>query len=122
MRLCKLEDIPIGSARGFHVSGHGIVVARPQAGIVSAYLNRCPHLGVPLNWQPDAFMDSESAFLRCSTHGALFEPQTGLCILGPCRGDKLWLLECEIQEDGIHLDDEELLPHQTGPEPDCDRA
>jgi nitrite reductase/ring-hydroxylating ferredoxin subunit len=113
MHLCKLEDIPIGSARGFNVNGRDILVARPHAQVVAAYLNRCPHLGVPLNWYPDAFMDSESAFLRCSTHGALFEPGTGLCVLGPCRGDKLWQLECEIREDGIHLDEGGLPPHQT---------
>jgi nitrite reductase/ring-hydroxylating ferredoxin subunit len=53
-------------------------------------------------------MDSEAVFIRCATHGALFEPQTGLCIQGPCRGESLWQLSCSIADNSIHLDESEL--------------
>ena len=54
-----------------------------------AYVNDCPHAHTPLDWQPDQFMDVERRFIQCATHGALFEPDTGLCVHGPCRGKSL---------------------------------
>ena len=51
--------------------------------------NSCPHTGAPLDWVPGRFLDPAGRYLQCATHGALFEPTTGLCIAGPCRGDRL---------------------------------
>jgi nitrite reductase/ring-hydroxylating ferredoxin subunit len=55
-------------------------------GRVHAYLNRCAHLGVELDWQPGRFFDADGMVLICSTHGALYDPATGACLGGPCRG------------------------------------
>ncbi len=55
-------------------------------GRVHAYLNRCAHLGVELDWQPGRFFDADGMVLICSTHGALYDPATGGCLGGPCRG------------------------------------
>ncbi|MCK0165243.1 Rieske 2Fe-2S domain-containing protein [Marinobacter sp. S6332] len=67
-----------------------------DGGTPRAYLNRCPHMGVELNWKPGCFMDVDNLFLQCSTHGALFKPQNGECIAGPCQGDAL--TELDLQE------------------------
>ena len=56
------------------------------AGRVHAYLNRCAHVGVELDWQPGRFFDADGMVLICSTHGALYDPATGGCLGGPCRG------------------------------------
>jgi nitrite reductase/ring-hydroxylating ferredoxin subunit len=56
------------------------------AGRVHAYLNRCVHVGVELDWQPGRFFDADGMVLICSTHGALYDPATGACRGGPCRG------------------------------------
>jgi nitrite reductase/ring-hydroxylating ferredoxin subunit len=56
---------------------------------VFAYQNRCPHLGVELDWAPGIFFDEEQQYLVCSTHGAQFEPSTGKCVSGPCVGQSL---------------------------------
>lgn len=69
-------------------------------GELHAYLNHCPHLGVPLNWQPDTFMSLEATHIQCSTHGALFNPDDGLCVSGPCRGESLTKLNIETDTDG----------------------
>ncbi len=61
-------------------------------GVVRAYLNSCPHAGVRLDWKPDDFRDCTGEYLQCSMHGALFEPATGFCVAGPCRGSRLILL------------------------------
>ena len=68
-----------------------------------AYLNSCPHTGVNLNWQEEQFFSLDELFLQCSIHGALFEPNTGACIHGPCVGEKLKALEFVIEDETIYL-------------------
>jgi len=53
------------------------------------YRNECPHVGTPLDWIPDEFMDREGRHLVCSTHGAVFRVEDGRCLAGPCQGDAL---------------------------------
>jgi nitrite reductase/ring-hydroxylating ferredoxin subunit len=55
-------------------------------GRVRAYLNRCAHVGVELDWQPGRFFDADRMVLICSTHGALYDPATGACLGGRCGG------------------------------------
>ncbi len=61
-----------------------------------AYENRCPHLGIELDWLPGDFFDQQQAFLVCSTHGALFQPDTGKCVSGPCQGQSLRRIEIDL--------------------------
>ena len=58
-------------------------------GRVHAYLNRCAHVGVELDWQPGKFFDADGGHLICSTHGAIYAPDSGMCVQGPCKGDRL---------------------------------
>jgi nitrite reductase/ring-hydroxylating ferredoxin subunit len=53
---------------------------------VFAYLNRCAHVPVRLESQPDTFFDFSGQFLICAMHGALYDPRTGRCIGGRCTG------------------------------------
>jgi nitrite reductase/ring-hydroxylating ferredoxin subunit len=55
-------------------------------GQVQAYLNRCTHVAMEMDFQPDRFFDTEGRWLLCATHGATYAPQTGECVGGPCRG------------------------------------
>ena len=55
-------------------------------GRVHAFLNRCAHVGVELDWQPGRFFDADGMVLICSTHGALYDAATGACLGGPCGG------------------------------------
>jgi len=54
-----------------------------------AYLNRCAHLPMELDWTEGEFFESSGLYLMCATHGALYEPETGQCAGGPCRGGRL---------------------------------
>jgi len=54
-----------------------------------AYLNRCAHLPMELDWTEGEFFESSGLYLMCATHGALYEPKTGQCAGGPCRGGRL---------------------------------
>lgn len=62
-------------------------------GQVHAFLNRCAHVPVQLDWQEGEFFDSDARYLICATHGALYEPGTGYCVMGPCRGRRLVSLQ-----------------------------
>lgn len=69
------------------VSGVGVpAFAVRAAGSVHAYLNRCGHMPMELDWVPGRFFDAESRLLICSTHGAAYDPLTGACRGGPCAG------------------------------------
>jgi len=58
-------------------------------GTVHGYLNRCAHVPIELDWNPGEFFESSGLYLMCSTHGAIYEPDTGHCSGGPCRGGRL---------------------------------
>jgi len=51
-----------------------------------AYLNRCAHVAMELDWQPGLFFDFDAESLLCSTHGAFYDPVTGACRGGACIG------------------------------------
>lgn len=102
--LCHLSDIPVGNARGFDLGAHRYIVVRRDHGI-SVFRNECPHLGIPLEWLPDQFMDPDDELLQCSTHGALFLPDTGECISGPCVGQFLISVPFSCEENRIVLRD-----------------
>ena len=55
-------------------------------GTAHAYLNRCAHVAMELDWQPGEFFEPDAEFLMCATHGALYDPSTGACRGGACAG------------------------------------
>lgn len=71
-------------------------------GRVYAYANICPHKGHPLNLSDDDFLVPGERLLRCASHNALFDPESGLCLAGPCAGRSLRALPCRVQ-DGVVL-------------------
>lgn len=70
-------------------SGGGPCFALRVEGRVVAYRNECPHTGGELDWNEGDFLDAEGRLIVCATHGALFEPSSGRCVSGPCRGASL---------------------------------
>ncbi len=69
----------------------GAFVVR-HAGAVYAYLNQCAHVPMEMDWQEGRFFDATQTWLVCATHGALYEPHSGKCVGGPCRGANLHAL------------------------------
>lgn len=68
-------------------------------GNVQAYLNRCSHVAMELDWRPNRFFDASGQWLVCASHGALYRPDSGACSGGPCRGP---LVRIEVSErDGV---------------------
>jgi nitrite reductase/ring-hydroxylating ferredoxin subunit len=68
------------AATAFVVRHHG----QPRA-----YLNRCAHVPIELDWVQGEFFESSGLYLMCQTHGAIYLPESGVCAGGPCRGGRL---------------------------------
>jgi nitrite reductase/ring-hydroxylating ferredoxin subunit len=85
--LCPLDAIADFGARNFVLQlkagrFHGFVVRRGDA--VFGYLDRCPHMGLPLAQQLDDYLTADGALIRCLWHGALFNIGDGRVVGGPC--------------------------------------
>ncbi len=86
------ETIPPGGSAKFRLqcqerTVEGFVVN--VEGAFFAYLNRCAHAGTPLDLWPNDFFTEDGRFLICATHGAIYAPETGECVGGPCVGSAL---------------------------------
>jgi nitrite reductase/ring-hydroxylating ferredoxin subunit len=104
--ICSVDEIADKSGRGFTVMVDGaetaiLVVRLGQT--IRAYVNRCPHLELNLDWQPDHFFDFERKHILCGMHGALFRVGDGVCIYGPCLGRALARVPIEIVDGEIRL-------------------
>jgi nitrite reductase/ring-hydroxylating ferredoxin subunit len=62
-------------------------------GRVVGYMNRCAHVPAEMDWQPGEFLDDSGRWIICSIHGAAYEPSSGHCVSGPCRGARLQPIE-----------------------------
>lgn len=109
IRLCALDAIPLPepartfSCKGFELDGHSLFALR-RGDEIYIYRNSCPHLGVELNWVADQFLNYDGDLIHCATHSALFEPETGDCISGPCRGQALQIVAHHLRDGDIYLD------------------
>lgn len=72
-------------------------------GVVHAYVNACPHRGTELDWQPGEVFEETGLYLTCATHGAIFEPDSGLCIAGPCHGAYLQSVPVKVVGNDVML-------------------
>ncbi len=98
--LCSLADLPEGSSKGFDSSK---IFAVNYGGKIYVYKNRCPHLGIPLEWKENQFLDSSNSMIQCANHGALFVIDSGQCVSGPCAGSRLHTIPCEIINNSIWI-------------------
>jgi nitrite reductase/ring-hydroxylating ferredoxin subunit len=102
-RLCDSAQLDEGTSRGFTIAGTQLLLVR-RAGKVHAYRNRCPHRGIPLEWQSDQFLDASGSLIQCATHGALFLIESGECVAGPCAGQSLVALPYREQDGAIWVE------------------
>jgi nitrite reductase/ring-hydroxylating ferredoxin subunit len=104
-----LDEIGDPASRAFTAGSgdwplRGFVVKR--AGQVYAYVNRCPHAGHPLNWQPDQFLSSTKTLILCCSHGAQFMIDSGRCVVGPCIGQELTRIAVHVEDGSVILDED----------------
>lgn len=78
-------------------NGQSAMVIRWQ-GQVHGWINECQHASVPMDFDGDVF-ESGRQYLMCPYHGAIYQPGTGLCVGGPCRGARLDAVDV-VEKDG----------------------
>lgn len=115
--ICRVGDVPNRRAKGFHllrrlpdgaeVPWHIVIVRWDRK--LYGYINRCPHQGVNLDWEPNQFFDGNGTRLVCGKHGSLFEVATGLCIEGPCSGAHLESVRLSVLDGDICVNDVDLV-------------
>ena len=66
-----------------------------------AYINECQHQSTELDWNAGDFFDESKLYLMCATHGALYEPDSGFCVAGPCQGARLAPVEICERDGGV---------------------
>ncbi len=68
-----------------------------------AYLNRCAHVPVELDWNPGRFLDDTGTVIVCATHGAVYDAADGRCAGGPCRGRGLQPVPCRDADGWVEV-------------------
>ena len=52
-------------------------------GAFHAYVNRCCHVPIAMDWIDNQFFTADGAYLLCQTHNACYAPESGECVAGP---------------------------------------
>lgn len=127
--VCHVNDVAKRRAVGFvlaRVDDEGKTVPFPviitrHVGKYYAYVNRCPHQGSRLDFEPKQFLDPTQRFLLCGKHGSQFDIPTGLCNDGPCKGARLERVEVLVDEEevciaGVRIAEEDGLDREENDE------
>jgi len=106
LRLCASSElVEAGTAKVFDVLEYGAparAFALRFGGRVVAYMNRCLHVPVELDWQPGEFLDADRRWILCSIHGAAYEPADGRCVGGPCGRGRLAPVRVEEHDGEVY--------------------
>ena len=105
-QVASLDELQEGTTRQFSFQRDGIRVDAFVAnykGEIVAYENLCRHQPLTLDYGDGQFFNSDGSLFVCQTHGAMYHPQNGLCVEGPCAGASLHPLEIEIADGEIHF-------------------
>jgi nitrite reductase/ring-hydroxylating ferredoxin subunit len=102
--ICRLDELPEYGSLGLKLNDEDCFVVR-QSSDVYVYRNKCPHLGLQLNLMPHQFLDYDKRYIQCTSHGALFTIDKGLCIAGPCPNKSLEMIPCKVENGRVLLID-----------------
>lgn len=106
IQVCSIKELPEGAYKTFDYdydgyTYQGIVINYKSD--MYAYLNICPHAGIPLDTSEKGLFNADGSFLICRKHWALFEPNTGKCVSGPCPIAPLMKFEVYTHEGMVYV-------------------
>jgi nitrite reductase/ring-hydroxylating ferredoxin subunit len=102
--VARADELAHGTTKKFHLRCGGDTIEAllvNYEGNIFAYVNRCRHIALSLDWVDNQFFTEDKRYLICANHGATYEPATGECIWGPCFGEALQSVPLEISEGEI---------------------
>lgn len=93
--IAHVGEIPIGRTKSFRF-GVGNGIAFNDGGTIKAYVNRCTHMGGPVE------LDAKHGVFRCRWHASDFDPKTGKAIEGEApKGTRLKPIEIVMEGDEL---------------------
>jgi len=113
-QVAHIRELPQGSSKKFLLTCNGQRVEGfviNYRGSFYAYVNRCCHIPMPMDWFENQFLSEDGRFIICATHGATYDPATGECVAGPCPGEYLERLLLRVVEGTIFI----VCPPLTSP-------
>lgn len=90
--IARTDELRPGESKKFLLDYEGREVEAflvNVGGAFHAYVNRCRHVPMGLDWVENQFFTEDRQFLQCATHGAYYVPETGECVAGPPCGKAL---------------------------------
>lgn len=103
-RIARVGELAHGQSKKFRLRRSGRefeAMLINYQGNLYAYMNRCPHVGISLDWVDNQFFTLDRRYLMCANHGAVFEPPTGECVWGPCVGASLETLALAVERGNV---------------------
>ena len=101
-KVFELSELEEGRSKSSYDDGEAVFAVKKD-GQVFIYRNQCPHLGSPLDWLEDQFLDGDGELIQCASHGALFTIDGGRCVAGPCLGQALSSVEFIERDEAIFI-------------------
>jgi len=102
--VARIGEIPPGQTKKFFLQVDGREVecfVVNYGGELFAYVNRCRHVPMTMDWIENQFLTEDGRYILCATHGAAFEPDTGECVFGPPCGKFLDRVPLTIEADRV---------------------
>ena len=92
IRISETKDMKHGETRVFKFPSRygdleGFVIRHGEN--FHAYENKCRHWPIPLDFGDGDFYYEGFDRIVCKSHGAEYDPETGICDAGPCRNERL---------------------------------
>jgi nitrite reductase/ring-hydroxylating ferredoxin subunit len=108
-RVGRVRDLRSGGSMKFMMPIRGIdeeCFVINYHGNLYAYVNRCRHVPMAMDWVDNQFFAERGRYLMCQTHNAYYEPDTGECIAGPAStcGKFLYRIPLRIEKGIIYAD------------------
>jgi len=106
-RVGRTADLATGHSMKFILPIRGVdeeCFVINYHGHFHAYVNRCRHVPMAMDWVDNEFFAEQGRYLMCQTHNAYYDPASGECIAGPPStcGKFLYRVPLEILKGSIY--------------------
>ncbi|MGC2167279.1 MAG: Rieske 2Fe-2S domain-containing protein [Gallionella sp.] len=81
------------------------VVVFRYKGVCKAFRNLCVHMPRQLDCELGTIFDSTGKYLRCSMHGIVYDPLSGISVGTICNGEKLTSICIVEDQQGVWIQD-----------------
>nr|WP_315491095.1 Rieske 2Fe-2S domain-containing protein [uncultured Rhodoferax sp.] len=104
--LCQRDALPDGQATLWEVvNDDGVgqpfkLILLRNGLVVTAFVNRCAHFGVPLANKQEQLIFTPLVSITCNVHYARYGWTNGTCESGECAGESLVPVPLHVSQDG----------------------